>query len=55
MSNFVEGGHDFFNFFKGGHLLKSLGNPGVNTLILKKKQVFIICVRKLVYLNWNYL
>ena len=29
MSNFVEGGHDIFNFFKGGHLQKSLGNPDV--------------------------
>ena len=27
MSDFVEGGHDFFNLFKGGYFLKSLGNP----------------------------
>ena len=29
MNNLVEGGHGFFNFFKGGHLQKSLGNPGL--------------------------
>ena len=30
MSNVVEGGNGFFNFFKGGHLQKSLGNPVLN-------------------------
>ena len=29
MSNLVEGGHGFFNFFKGGHVQKSLGNPAL--------------------------
>ena len=29
LSNLVEGGHGFFNFFKGGHLQKSLGNSDV--------------------------
>ena len=31
MSNLVEGGHGFFNFFKGGHLRKSLDNPALES------------------------
>ena len=27
LSNLLEEGNGFFNFFKGGHLQKSLGNP----------------------------
>ena len=27
MSNLVEGGHGFFNIFKGGHLQKKFGKP----------------------------
>ena len=30
MNNLVEGGHGFFNFFKGGHLQKRLENPNLN-------------------------
>ena len=35
MSNLVGGDHDFFNFFKGGHLQKSLGNPGLDGSFLR--------------------
>ena len=35
MSNLVEGGHGFFNFFKGGHLQKSLGNSALYIVIKK--------------------
>ena len=30
MSNHVECGNGFFNFFKGGHLQKSFGNSGLD-------------------------
>ena len=29
-SNLFEGGYGFLNFFKGGHLQKSLGNPSLD-------------------------
>ena len=31
LSNLVEGGYRFFNFSKGGHLKKGLGNPDLDT------------------------
>ena len=37
MSNLVEEGYDFFNFFKGGNLQKSLGNPVLGNHILSPK------------------
>ena len=33
LSSLNEGGHGFFNFFKGGHLQKRLGNPVLHLLI----------------------
>ena len=49
MSNLAEGGHGFFNFFKGGHLQKRLGNPGlqrlkVDNVYLKLKSV-LVCLK----------
>ena len=32
LSNFVEGGQSFFNFFKGGHLKKKFGKPWFNVI-----------------------
>ena len=33
LNNLVEGGHDFFNFFKGAIFKKSLGNPDIQNTI----------------------
>ena len=30
LSSLFKRGHEFFNFFKGGHLKTSLGNPGID-------------------------
>ena len=33
LNNLVAGGHGCFYFFKGSHLPKSLGNPGLNSKV----------------------
>ena len=42
MINLVEVGHGSFNFFKGDHLQKSLGNPGLDGVKTSKKNIFLI-------------
>ena len=39
MSNLGKGGQGFFDVFKGGHLQKSLENPGLNLKIINKRFV----------------
>ena len=42
MSNLVEWGHGFYNFFERGHLQKSLGNPAQKILKLLARLIINI-------------
>ena len=45
LSNLVEGSHGFFNFFKGGYLHKTLGNPDLNDSFYIHKILIFFVVR----------